>query len=204
MTHTFWSFAGRMWRSLCVTALLGGCLALLFSLTIPLQYSSSIRVFISQLNANGLDPYTALKSTERIATSLSELVYTTIFYQDVITQSQGFDANYFPADEYAKRKLWKESIVTSVTPGTGIMTVTAFHPNRGQARIMVDAAAKELALQAPNYFGANVRIQVIDSPLNSRWFARPNLLMNGLFGALIGLLFGLIWVVLHMPERRGD
>ena len=67
------------WKFILLMAILGAGLALLFSLITPLQYSSTVRVLIIQPNATGLDPYTAIKSTERIATSLSELVYTSTF-----------------------------------------------------------------------------------------------------------------------------
>ncbi len=185
------------WRFVIGMAIAGALLVLLFSLASPLQYSSTVRVFITQLNATGLDPYTAIKSTERIASSLSELVYTTTFYTNTLNQAQGFDAAYFSPDDFLRRRAWRRTIATSVTAGTGIMTVTAYHPNPEQARIIVDAAARELALEAPNYFGSNVRVQVIDAPLNSRWFVKPDFVFNGLFGLLIGFLLGVIWVLLR-------
>jgi capsular polysaccharide biosynthesis protein len=191
----------RSWKLVLATGVLGALLALLFSLATPLQYSASVRILITQPNATGLDPYTAIKSTERIATSLSELMYTSTFFNSIVSQATGFDATYFPVDELNKRKAWRKAIAIGITPGTGIMNILAYHPDRAQARILVDAAAKEIAAQAPNYFGYQVRVQVIDAPLDSRWFAKPNFVTNGLFGLMVGFLVGIAWVLTRYPER---
>lgn len=192
---SFIQLTARSWKFLIVTAVLGALFAALLSLSLPLEYSSAVRVLVIQPSATGFDPYTAIKSTERIATSLSELVYASTFFDNVMRQGQGFDPSYFPSQENDKRKLWRKALQLDVAAGTGIMTITAYHPVREQARILVDGVAKELALQTPNFFGSNVRVQVIDSPLDSRWFTRPNFALNGSFGAFIGLLLGLAWML---------
>jgi len=190
------------WRIIITTTALGLALALGFSLLLPMQYSSSMRLLITQMNTTGLDPYTAMKATERIASSMSELVYTSTFYQNVMTGAQGFNVNYFPLDEHGKRKLWQKTVETSVAPGTGIMTVTAYHPSRDQARILVEAASRELASQATNYFGADIHVQVIDAPLDSQWLARPNFISNAAFGLFVGLLIGIGWVLMSFSRRE--
>ena len=189
-------------RFLISIMILGAFIAIVFSLLVPLQYSSSVRLLITQASAVGTDPYTAIKFTERIASNLSELLYSSSFANNIIGQSKGLDPNTFPKDEYQRRKQWQKTIETSVTPGTGIMVITAYQRTREQATVLVDAAARELSLQAPNYFGSSVRVQVIDAPLPSRWIARPNFIKNGIFGAVVGFLLGLMWV-LGKKEKRG-
>ncbi len=190
------------WRVWALTACAGLVLAFGVTLFIPRVYSSTARVLITQPNVSGLDPYTATKSTERIAITLSELVYTTTFFDNTLTQAKGFDVSYFPTNERARRKAWRKAIETSAKPGTGIMTVAAYHPDRAQARILVDAATRELATEAPNFFGYNARVQVIDSPLESRWFARPAFLADSVFGLLLGLFVGIAWM-LGTPKGMG-
>ncbi len=184
----------RAWRFVIVTTLIGLALALGFSLVQPLRYSSTVRLLITQTNATGLDPYTAVKSTERIAQNLSEIVYTSSFFNAIMATGD-IDRTYFPTDEISKRALWKSTIETTVTPGTGVMTVVAYHTSRDQATQLAVHAAKELANQAPNYFGYSVRVQVIDDPLPSRFFAKPDFLRNGLLGASIGFLVACAWVL---------
>lgn len=188
-------------RTLAMTTVLGCALALGFSLFLPMQYGSSVRLLITQTSATGLDPYTAIKTTERISQSLSELMHTSTFYDNTLQKAQGFDVAYFPVEAYAKRRAWKDAISSSISAGTGVMTVTAFHPMRDQARLLVEAAARELSEQATNYFGQGVRVQVIDAPLASRWYAKPDFIMNSLAGAGIGLLLGAGWVLIAMARK---
>lgn len=189
----------RSWRQIVLATLVGVVLTLAFSLVQPLKYSSSVKLLITQTNPTGLDPYTAIKSTERIAQNLSEIVYTTAFF-DTVVNDGSVDASYFPSDEINKRKLWKETVESTVTPGTGIMTIAAYHPDRNQATTLAVRTAKQLAIEAPNYFGFSVRVQVIDAPLPSRFFAKPNFFTNAGFGAVAGLLIGLSWVLWKVRE----
>jgi capsular polysaccharide biosynthesis protein len=184
----------RRSRLIAFATLLGLVLALGFSLVQPLRYSSTVRLLITQTNVSGLDPYTAVKSTERIAQNLSEVIYTSSFFSAIIS-SETIHRNYFPVDEIKKRAAWRDTVSTAVTPGTGVMSVTAYHTDRSQATAIALRVAQEVANQAPNYFGYSVRVQVIDDPLPSRFFAKPDFVSNGLMGLIAGFLIGTAWVL---------
>jgi capsular polysaccharide biosynthesis protein len=188
------------WKLILGTSILGLFFALAFSLLTPLQYSSSVRLLISQPASTSLDAYTVLKSNERIAQSLSQLLLTSTFFENILVQAEGADRSYFPTDELRRRQLWQNSIETSVEPNSGLMTVTVYHQDRVQAHALVEAAAEELTKQAPNYFGFSVRLQVIDSAIDSRWFTRPNFVANGFFGLSIAFLLGVAWVLAQKPR----
>ena len=191
----------RGWKAILIFSLLGVLLAFLFSIIQPLRVSSEVRLLITQTNATGVDPYTAIKSTERIGQNLSELVYSSSFFNAIMNQ-EGIDRSYFSTDEIDKRKEWREAIDVVVTPGTGVMTITAYHKDRAQAAALSVAVAKELAEQAPNYFGYSVRVQIIDDPLPSRFFAKPDFLTNSLMGLVIGFLLGSAYVLARMKHVR--
>lgn len=190
----------RSWPALLFGGLVGALLAALLSFTQPLEYSSTVRLLITQPGATNTDPYTILKSNERIAQNLSQLLYTSSFFENILTQAEGVDRDHFPVDEYDRRRIWGRSIGTTVEPGSGLMLVTIYHPNRDQAHALVQAATQELAKQAPNFFGYSVRVQVIDAPLDSRWIARPNFLNNALAGLVLGALLGLLWMVANREK----
>lgn len=186
----------RSWSGIVLCTVAGLVLALALSFIQPLQYSSTVRLLITQPGATNIDPYTVLKSNERIAQNLALILYGSNILENILVQAQDVDKSYFPGDEYERRRLWAKTIGTSVEPGSGLMLVTAFHARRDQARALVLAASQELIKQAPNFFGYSVRVQVIDTPLDSRWYARPNFLDNGMIGLGLGLLLGLIWALL--------
>lgn len=181
------------WRLVALGTLIGAVLALGFSFAQPLRYSSTERVLITQTNTAGIDPYTAIKSTERIAQNLVEIIYTSSFFNAVVANSQ-VDPSYFPTDEISKRKKWQQTIETSVSAGTGVMSIIAYHTNRDQATELAVKVAEQLSQVAPNYFGFSVRVQIIDDPLPSRFFAKPDFVRNTLFGAMVGFLLGTAWV----------
>ncbi len=192
----------RGWRLIAILASLGFVFALVFSLVQTKKYSSQIRLLITQTNVTGVDPYTAIKSTERIGQNLSELVFSSSFFNGVINQG-GVDANYFSLnDEIDKRKEWAQTVSVGVTPGTGVMYVTAYHPDRAQAAAIAIAVADQLAEQAPNYFGYSVRVQIIDDPLPSRYYAKPDFVSNLGFGFILGLLVGSAWVLARVRQIR--
>ena len=193
-TQNFVRLFFRAWRLILLCTLLGAVVALAVSLAQPWRYSSTERVLITQTNATGLDPYTAIKSTERIAENLSEIIYTSSFFNAVMNNSQ-IDAKYFPTDEINKRKLWQETIETQVVPNTGVVSIIAYHPNRDQATEIAVRVAQELAVVTPDYFGFSVRVQIIDDPLPSRYIAKPNFLRNLAIGAAAGLLLACAWVL---------
>jgi capsular polysaccharide biosynthesis protein len=184
----------RQWRIIALSCLVGVVLALGFSLVQPLRYSSAVRLLITQTNVTGLDPYTAVKSTERIAQNLSEIIYTSSFFNAVMS-SENIDRSYFGDDEIKKRAAWRDAIATAVTPGTGVMSVTAYHPDRAQATELAVRVSQEIASQAPNYFGYSVRVQIIDDPLPSRFFAKPDFLRNALMGFVVAFLASTAWVL---------
>lgn len=192
----------NLWRLPLVTTCLGIAFAIGLSFALPFQYGSTARVFVTQPSAAGLDAYTAIKSTERVASTLSELVYSTVFFDQVLSKSNEINRAYFPEKEIDRRKMWRKTISTGIEPGTGIVTVSAYHPDRAQARLLVDGVTREMALQAPNLFGYNIRVQVIDAPLDSRWFAKPDFVQNATYGAAIGLLLGVGVVFIQSARRR--
>ncbi|MCR4278398.1 MAG: hypothetical protein NUV81_00650 [bacterium] len=184
----------RSWRYVTLVTLAGVVLAVGFSLLQPLKYSSTVRLLITQTNVTGVDPYTAVKSTERIAQNLGQVILTTSFYNAVVADTS-VDKSYFPEDEIKRRTLWQNTIETQVSAGTGVMSVIAYHTSREQATNIAIRVAQEIANQAPNYFGYAVRVQIIDDPLPSQFFAKPDFMRNGLFGAVLGFLASSVWVL---------
>lgn len=84
------------------------------------------------------------------------------------------------------------------------MTISAFHRDAAQARLVVDGVAREMATQTPNYFGYNIRVQIIDAPLDSRWFARPQFGQNALIGLAAGLLLGIVLALMRGLRTLGE
>jgi capsular polysaccharide biosynthesis protein len=151
-------------------------------------------VLVTQANASGLDPYTAVKSSERIGQNLAAIVHSSTVFSSVMAKAR-LDVTSFPSDEIRRRKAWQETVDIEVDPGTGVLSVIAYHIDPSMAKELAMRIAEEITIVTPNYFGATVRAQVIDEPLPSRFFAKPDLLRNAAFGVLLGSLLGIGWVL---------
>ena len=83
MTLDITQLLERHWKTVAVSAVITMALAAALSFVRPLEYSSTMRLLIIQQSGVNLDPYTAIRSAETIATNLSQVIYTSVFYDNV-------------------------------------------------------------------------------------------------------------------------
>lgn len=190
------------WRTIIGFAFLGLVIALLASFLQPLRYSSTVRLLILQKNTETLDAYTASRSTERLAENLSTIIYTTSFFNQVMSAGFDIDQDVFPSREDKKRKTWGKMVSSSVSRGNGLLTISVYHTDVNQAQQIVNAVAYVLAQNAAGYLsgdvsGDDVIVREVDSALNSRWPARPNIPANAFSGLVLGGLAGVGYLLLQ-------
>ncbi len=191
------------WKSVLRFAGLGLLLALALSLTEPLKYSSRVRLLILQDVGTAVDAYTASRSEERIAENLSTVVYTTTFFDRVLNAGFSVDPNSFPLQDNKRRQAWSKTVDATVSRGSGLLTITAYHQDVKQAEQIAQAIAFVLTQYAGDYTsGGNVQVRLVDAPLNSRWWVKPNLLANGLSGLFLGGLAGAGYVLFLAEHQR--
>lgn len=181
-----------MKKYLIIGAVAGLALGAVYAFFQPRLFAASARLLVTQNAASGLDPYTAIKTSERVATSLSQLIYTSTFMAGTLTRAQGFNPDYFPTDDQARLSAWSQAVGAKVAADTGILKIMVFHPACDQAKILASALVDELVAKAPDYFGSGVRAQLVDGPLCSNRPAKPDVFKLTLGGGLVGLLFSSI------------
>lgn len=173
------------------------------TLSQPFEYRSTAQMIVVHEN-EGLDSYTASRAAERSATTLSHVVATTSFFESVLAEDPEIQ-DVFGTTDAERRKHWNESISVSVTPDTGVLTLSAYSASAAQAEKIVSASAKTLATHQWRYLGAgtSAAVQLIDAPFTSTNPVRPNVpLMIG--GSLVvGVLLGMGIVIVRDPRLRG-
>ncbi|MFA6427659.1 MAG: hypothetical protein WCW16_04445 [Candidatus Magasanikbacteria bacterium] len=187
----------RRWKLLFVFGLIVGILSAGATFLFPLSYRADAQVLIISQSRYGVDPYTVVRSAERVGENIAQVMRTNDFYQKVKEQtSYVIDWNYFEKlNEREKRKLWGKTIVPSVVYGTGVLQVSAYHPNPDQANQLAGAAISALASKGWEYVGGDVAIKVVNDPVVSKWPVRPNVALNAVLGFVVGvLLTGLVVV----------
>ena len=190
-------------RTIVAFAAAGLVLALLASFVQPMKYSSTVRLLVMQDLGSATDAYTASRSEERIAENLSTIVYTTTFFDDVMGAGFSIQDRYFPTEDYKKRREWTKTVEATISRGSGIMNVSAYHQDVTQAEQIARAVAFVLTQKATDYVsGGNVEVRIIDAPLNSRWPVRPNFIANSVSGVVLGGLLGIGFVLMQYEKIR--
>ncbi len=193
----------RGWEYVALFALAGLILSVGVSFVEPMKYSSTVRLLVMQDVGASVDAFTASRSEERIAENLATIVYTTTFFDRVLDAGFAIDARYFPTQDNRRRRAWTRTVTPTVSRGSGILTVTAFHPDVRQAELIAQAVGFVLRERVGEYTsGGNVQVRLIDAPLNSRWPVRPNFVANGLSGFFLGGFVGAGYVLLRAERVR--
>lgn len=180
------------------SAIIGAVIFLAGALLWPLEYSATTRLLIIPTSSLGVDPYTAIKSAERISENLSQVVHTSSFYDQVLKTKEQFklDDNRFQnLTENNRRKAWDKMVIPQVVSGTSLFAISVYHTDKAQAANWASSIAYSLANQGFEYTGNNVQIKIVDSPVVSRFVSRPNFPMVGLVGLIIGALLGAGYVL---------
>ena len=175
-----------------VTAILAAGVTLLF----PLEYRADAGVLIISQSRYGVDPYTVVKSAERIADNIVQVMGTDDFYEKV-KQQDGYTINwnvFDTLDARKKRNAWQKGVQGSVVYGTGVLNISAYSTDPEQAKDLAGAAADTLESKGWQYVGGDVTLQVVNHPVVTKWPVRPNIFTNAVLGFAVGVLLGALVV----------
>ena len=182
------------------SALVVAVISLLISAFFPLQYKAETQLLVLPKHTTA-DPYVSLKSAERTGDTLTHIITTDSFFRSVEQKKATFSldtAQFEEISEQKKRKRWKKLVSGNVMCGTAVIQLQTYHKNKDQAVAYGKAISAVLAKEAQSYTGTVITIKEISTPIVSRFPVRLNLLLNALFGAVIGGLGMAVW------QRRKD
>jgi capsular polysaccharide biosynthesis protein len=190
------------WPTILLISAIGLFLGVLLSFVRPLEYSSTVRILITQ-ELGTIDAYTASLSVERISDDLADVVYTTSFYKKVLEAPYDINTAYFKENEIDRRKQWGKMITTSVSRSSGLLTIKAYHTDVGEAQKIANAVAYVLINEGWTYTsGSNIKVQLVDEALDSRWPVRPNIPVNALSGFVLGLICSVGYVLIQVERIK--
>ena len=195
-----WHKALKNWRNIITITLLSCFAATLFTIAQPLKYRSSMNLLVIQGGKENLDYYTASKSTQYLSDILSQVIYSTSFYDSVMNSGFRITDN-FSKSEQKRKKQWQKTIDTRVLRDTGIISVNAYSTKRDQAEQIVQAVSYILKTKHSTYHGSGyqVKVSIIDKPITSNWPVKPNLISNLAIAFLLGI-FSSLWFNYLFPE----
>ena len=193
----------RRWRFIALFGVIGLLVSTVATFVQPLRYGSTVRLLVIQKSIFGVDPYTAIKSAERVAQNLSEVLNTTDFFTKVLSEDPSIDQSYFSERASTRRRQWKRMLRTQITAGTGLLTVTILHPAPEEDGKIAQAVSDVFTTRGREYVGGDLEIKLVDTPLASRFPVSPNIPVNLGAGLFVGLLVGLVYALRSAVRTHG-
>lgn len=195
------------WKLLLLFGFFGAAASFGLSLAKEPLYSAEARILIRYLQTQGVDAYVASRAASKIGQTLGEVVNTELFLQKVLKTPfvQGIE---FPplTDPVARRSFWQNSIDVSVGIDSNILRVSAYAKKPQDAKDIVQAVTYVLLTQGDEFHGAGnlVSLTQVDAPLLIPSPIRSYLLVNSIFGLLLGVLiwFMVSLTILMVSSRR--
>lgn len=194
----------KHWKTIAVSGLITMLLAAGLSFVRPLEYSSTMRLHIIHEAGGSVNPFDAIRTAERIAENLGQIIYTSSIFDRVInTPGFNIDKAYFEENEAKRREQWQNMVNTQVTHETGFLEIAVFHEDKDQASEIARAIGFILTTEGNRFFGGQqLVIQVVDTPLQSRFPVRPNIPLNAFLGAVVGVVLSSLYLVMGEERRR--
>lgn len=175
--------------------------ALLLSLAQTMKYTVKSRLLVIQ-NAGASDAYVLSKSNEYLGTLFAEIVYSSSFYDQVLSSNYNISQSYFTGSYSQQIKKWQSTVKTRTQGNTGIIEIYVYHPQVSEAKKIALAVNDILMNKNQAYQGGEgVRINIIDQPIASNFPNKPNL-FNNLAIAFFGSLLVSMFYIYIFPEEK--
>lgn len=193
----------KQWEVIALITGIAVVVTLLIAVVSPFKYSATSKILIIQNQVANLDAYTATKSAEKIGTNLTEVISSSIFYDEVMKANPSL-ISQFPTDERLRRKEWVKNVEASIVPETGILEVAAYNTDKQKAAELLQTIVAVLLAKGQEFHGGGdaVTMKVIDNVYVGKYPVRPNVPLNLAFAITAGLLFGTLVAVLQESKRQ--
>jgi len=180
----------KRWRLVVFSGVLLAVLSFTILLVVPLAYRADAQILIISKSRYGIDPYTAVKSAERVGENLVQVVGTNDFFNKVMYQSNyNLDKSlYTNVSEKNKRKNWEKSVSASMVYGSGVLNISAYGKTKDIATQLAGASAAALVAGGWEYVGGDVDFKIVNEPVVTDYPVRPNLPVNAVAGFIIGMV----------------
>lgn len=184
-------------------AIFGLLLGLGYSFMQTPQYQASVGLILLPHSSEGLDAYSAIKTSERIGENLIGILYTSSIFDKLQAPDYQIDFSYFPNNNPTKLKeQWGKTVSAYMRYNSGLLYINVFHQNAEQATLIAKALAQILVSNGNEYVAQDgiVDIRLIDNAIVSEKPVKPNYLLNGLLGLITLTILAKIYILFRSKE----
>ena len=161
------------------------------------EYKSDVKLLVIQNQGQRLEAYTAARSAQTVGEVISKMIYTSSFFDKVLT-SQFEIEDDFGTDPEDRKEKWEDRVKVRLSDETGSIQLSVYHEDRKQAEQIAFGIAHTMINYGEHYHGggSQIEIKMVDSPITSEKVVRPNILLNTVAGFSLGILLSLVIIVL--------
>ncbi|MBP7992073.1 MAG: hypothetical protein KAZ30_00250 [Candidatus Magasanikbacteria bacterium] len=178
------------WKFLVLMGLIAAVFSAGATFIWPLNYRADAQILVMPKTRYGVDPYTMIKSTERMGENLVEIMMTDDFFRKVrVTAGNTLDwSGYDKLTPRQQRRAWSKMVEGSMVYNTGIISVSAYRPDPAAARQLAAALSQTLVDKGWEYVGGDVILKVVNPPIATAFPVQPNPITNAGIGFIAGVL----------------
>lgn len=196
----FLSLLARKWEWLLLAVTISAGAGYVYSISQVTEYSSTARVIIIQKSLQESDAFIAARSSERLSVILNEVVYSNLFFNDVLASSRKI-ADDFGSDLALRREEWRRQVKNRIDSDKGIMEITVYDKNKVQSAEILNGILKLLVENGEKYHGSSsTEIRIIDEPLISKESVRPNTMFNTVAAGVFALIGAIVLFYLFSDD----
>ncbi|NQU99589.1 MAG: hypothetical protein HQ538_02525, partial [Parcubacteria group bacterium] len=194
----------KYWHLFLLLIVITTVISFSYSISKESEYKSEVKLLVIQNQGQRLDAYTAARSAQTVGEVISKMVYTSSFFDRVITSNFEIDDD-FGVDVEDRKEKWKDRVQTRLIDETGSVQIEVYHINRKQAEQIAFGIAYVMINYGENYHGggSQIEIKMVDLPITSEKPVRPNILNNTVAGFGLGMLLSIVIVVL-MGSKKAE
>lgn len=178
------------WQMVVMVPLIVAMVAFIVSaFMVPKYLSEASIIVIQKHDTEKVDAFSAAKSAEYLSDILSKVVYTDTFFKDVMAAPFGIENDFsFNAEE--RKEQWNNTVNVKKINNTGIIQIDVYDESKIQAQKIAEAITWNLSNNGAKYHGGgeSVEIKAIDGPNTFDNPAKPNIILNTVLGAIVGLV----------------
>lgn len=186
-----------------IFAILGLLVGLGYSYLQTPQYQANVGLILLPHSSEGLDAYSAIKTSERIGENLIGVLGTSSIFEKLKNPDYKIDLSYFQTNNTEKlKKQWGKTVSAYMRYNSGLLYINVLHPNPNQATLIAKALANILVTNGNQYIAQDgiVEIQLIDEAYVSEKPVKPNYFLNSLLGLISLAIVAKIYVLLNSKE----
>ncbi len=191
------------WLVLLIATVISGVVVTGLSFLPDQLYRSEVQLLIVQEQQETADSYTSQKAAEKLGNNLVNVIETFNFLDKVIATGY-LTEEEFSVDAKDRKDQWEEKVDARMIPETGILIIEGYSTNPGKAEDIALGVAQVFTTSASDYHGGgeSVDITLIDGPITSTKPVKPNIPLNGVAAAALGLMVAYSFFLLRMESKE--